>query len=310
MSYPNAAVEQSGTALKEAIGAIQLRMEQWGGSNIWLETDAVRSTQKCFSDFYRYFGKKNLSDLEIDGWECGLGQILDLTDPRICKVLPYLLTAYMYNFAASKSEKYVRNFVKDVPQAQRTYKDDSFFGVRHSIEMNCSYGIGKLFCGEVPSNDPKWQEEIKGFSERFRFPQTIKKTLQTGFSCKVNYVIPAEKESSFSAGIKENVWIDYDTNAKLKCYTPAASMEKFERDRFFNIFIVWYHVLKLASEPVHRRIILRYSPDPVSNFYLIQSALHFEIADSETDGPALENKIDRFFEGEYKLFVSRFVRKL
>ena len=87
-------------------------------------------------------------------------------------------------------------------------------------------------------------------------------------------------------------------------------MEKFERDRFFNIFIVWYHVLKLASKPVHRRIILRYSPDPVSNFYLIQSALHFEIADSETDGPALENKIDRFFEGEYKLFVSRFVRKL
>lgn len=310
MSYLNTAMKKSEATLQEAIEAIQMRMEQWGYFDIWLEEDAVRRTRKCFSDFYRYFGKKGLNDLEIDGWECGLGQILDLNDSRICIALPYLLTAYMYNFSASKNEKYVRNFVKTVLQAQRTYKDDRFFGVKYFPDTSSSYGLGKFLSKEILLDDPEGQKRVQSFSERFQFPKTVKKTLLTEFGGKASYIIPAEKESSFSAGIKERVWIDCDTNAELKYYIPAVAMERFERDRFFNIFLAWYHVLKLAAEPIHRSSILAYLPDPLTNFYLIQSALHFEIADLETSGTILENKVDHFFEAEYKLFISRFEKRL
>lgn len=38
-------------------------------------------------------------------WYCGLGQIVDLTDPDIYEVIPYLLTAYMYNFYLNRNSE-------------------------------------------------------------------------------------------------------------------------------------------------------------------------------------------------------------
>jgi len=206
-------------------------MRLWG-SNVWLDESAIKGCQKCFNDFYRYIGKRELDSLEVNGWECGLGQILDLNDPSIREVLPYLLTAYIYNFAVSKNEKYIRGFAKRVPQSQRTYKDDYFFGVKYFIEAKCSYGLGKFLCGDVLPDNPKVQEEIKNFSERFAFPDTIKMTLLTGLGVKTSYIIPAEKESSFSAGIKESIWIDYDTDTfAASSQSPWADVHACPLDR-------------------------------------------------------------------------------
>jgi len=302
MSYSNDENSQSIVALDESIKAIQQRMEQWGGSHVWLDESAVQETRKCFSDFYRYFGKKELKDLEIDGWECGLGQILNLKDSRICKVLPFILTAYMYNFSITKNEKFVRGFIKRIDPSYLSHNDDFFFGGK-AFDGGEDYGIGGFLNGSIKLDS----RVIEEFAKRFRFPETKEQVLQTGFGEKSVYIIPAEKEIAFSAGIKGAIWIDDGVKGgnKVKYYTPGEDMKKYEQSRFFDIFLVWYHVLKLAANPVRRQAILVCSPDPVSNFRLIQSALHLNAMD--VPNCEIENCLDcayKDFKDREKWFIS------
>lgn len=76
-----------------------------------------------------------------DKWYCGLGQIVDLTDPEIYEVIPYLLTAYMYNFylirngeklyldgRRLRSDTMVREFL-DACKKEKAVRDKALFGI-------------------------------------------------------------------------------------------------------------------------------------------------------------------------------------
>lgn len=96
---------------KAAIAAITRRLGRWSRGR-WLDhTD-------LFAEILERFRREFIQDYALEtncleNWECGLGQIVDLQDDNICSLLPYLLTAYIYNFA-DKNGSFVHNFLKMV----------------------------------------------------------------------------------------------------------------------------------------------------------------------------------------------------
>lgn len=74
--------------------------KQSGGRNT---KDLGKIWENCIEPVDRLRKSRNMPGL--DGWYCGLGQLIDWTDPEIYAVLPYLLTSYMYNFCLRTRKK-------------------------------------------------------------------------------------------------------------------------------------------------------------------------------------------------------------
>lgn len=108
-----------------------------------------------FENYYKRYYKKQWPLVGLDRWYCGLAQILELTDPQIYKVIPYLLTSYMYNFylIANGERLYVnqhhlsghamvKEFLSACAKREKKVNDRAIFGVDNE-EVPC-VGIGNL----------------------------------------------------------------------------------------------------------------------------------------------------------------------
>ncbi len=117
---------------------IYRRLLDWGCSaahsnnrSARLDTREVAITWEIFNRFCQGYGKGKFIN-EIDGtqgWKCGLGQILDIRQKEILEVLPYILTAYMYNFCEEYGTGSVKwehtRFVKHFYQQQMDSRNPS-----------------------------------------------------------------------------------------------------------------------------------------------------------------------------------------
>ena len=81
---------------EEITREIRSRIVAWcEGERLNKENGQVLKTR--IERFSRDFGRMALGD-DMKGWECGIAQILDTSNSKVCRYLPYILTAYMYNY--------------------------------------------------------------------------------------------------------------------------------------------------------------------------------------------------------------------
>ena len=76
--------------------AIENRLEIWAKAEWIDDTKAVFQIVKRFRKEYIQNDSHERDWLE--NWECGMCQMIDIQDENVCSLLPYLLTAYVYNF--------------------------------------------------------------------------------------------------------------------------------------------------------------------------------------------------------------------
>lgn len=104
----------------------------------------------------RQFCENGAGDAIENGWQCGLGRMLDLREEVVCKAVPYMLTAYMYNYGLPR-KGFVRAFVKDrTEHGEGTdFSQDELFGISKLEKEAKQLGIGNLLRGKYIDPNPK-----------------------------------------------------------------------------------------------------------------------------------------------------------
>lgn len=135
---------------KSAQNAIYNRLERWANDEWIDDTEDFFKILERFREEYIHNYSREIDCLE--NWECGLCQIIDLQDENVCALLPYLLTAYVYNFPRNK---FVTGFLA-LAKISGIKEDLSFWSARTKDENyalllkrdetgeDLTYGIGKL----------------------------------------------------------------------------------------------------------------------------------------------------------------------
>ena len=318
--------------IEDAKSAIVSRLLNWGQNitaggdlstdeNGWLPKEVSQSTRYLVERFYYYYGKKRIKDMGLLGWECGLGQILDIRDQRIAAILPYLLTAYMYNF---RSCKYLTGFLTEKnfpPKWTMKLENDFFFGICMDEEyvkrvkdsefedVPAIWGIGKCFTGSLPDNVRKRQQMIDRIAQLFAFPETEIVCLSDSFA-PVAYVVPTKDVPVFKKKVKVKKWVVWDdANPQIVEYqmymepngrTPV----EYKRDTYELIFAYWYHVIKSAfgSKTMSHQTRLVCPPNARDSYELLQVALKRVSSDTiqNLDDNQIEQGLYQIYQSNYK----------
>lgn len=164
---------------KAALKAIEKSLIEWANGK-WPKNPEISNILKYFRKAYIQNDTREIKYLE--NWECGIPQIIDIRDESVCSLLPYLLTAYIYNFPHAK---FVTGFLALLKQRGLdreinwiTCKEEDF-GNKLASDESFSFGIGNLFSltVEVPDNTPNryklpniLRTELSTHANRFCFP--------------------------------------------------------------------------------------------------------------------------------------------
>lgn len=318
--------------IEDAKSAIVSRLLNWGQNNTvngelftdengWLPKEVSQTTRYLVERFYFYYGKKRIKDMGLLGWECGLGQILDIRDQRIAAILPYLLTAYMYNF---RSCKYLTGFLSEKnfpPKWTMTLENDFFFGICMDKEyvkrvkdvefeeVPAIWGIGKCFTGSLSDNVRKRQQMIDSIAQLFAFPETEIIYLSDQFA-PVAYVVPIKDVPVFEKKVKVKkrfVWdegtpqiIERQVYIEPNGRTPV----EYKRDTYELIFAYWYYVIKSAfnSQDMSHGTRLVCPPYAKASYELLQIALKRVSSDTiqNLDNDHIGQELHRMCQNDYK----------
>lgn len=291
-------------ALKRGISdAVYNRLRDWGYLKL-LPQEKVRITQKCFATFYKRIGKKGLIQ-KIRGWDCALGQILDIDNPQMFRVIPYMLTAYMYNFGEDfglrgergKNTRFVKRYTQPlVSSLQCDYRDPKFFGCEVlASEQEKIPGIGKLLAGKLDVNSTKERDQLHLLANNFVFPPTIRMRLSDG-----DYIIPdtpkdigdfeARCQSFSTTDNSDAVW-RIDT-----CLTGEEDRE-YLSDCFRWIFLTWYSIWHSVADTYGKND-LAHKLDPLACNSLMWEALFPD--ERELPGAFPADVVDAEFLRAYK----------
>ena len=122
---------------------LQCRLEDWAYQGKWLDAKQIRPLRGRVRNFVRAYGK-NRPYKELAGWDCALGQLFDLTQKEVYNAIPYLLTAYMYNYFCANlmdPEKNmkglsqvsfascIKSYTAKIPDGY-DFKDEVYFGMK------------------------------------------------------------------------------------------------------------------------------------------------------------------------------------
>ena len=313
-----------------AFNAIRERLLLWGcdPDDGWLPDDIANVTQRLISRFYYYYGKSKISQMGLAGWECGLGQILDTRNERIVELLPYLLTAYMFNY---RGTKYISEFItKTMPSNwEASLEDDFFFGVKkdsefiHSVEEGSGpvYGIGKFLSSSLTQTGQYPQKVVNDIASLFFFPADVVIEELPEIYSSTKYVVPQKNIKAFRSRVnramksKHTLFIDVDEDREYRriVYSELRRAEEnvlpeYRRDVYEDIFVCWYYVIKSAFEPKTKKAkpYIGYPPNPKKSFELLQASLQRIPSDSlrKID----DNEIECYLEKRFKYSFSKLNR--
>lgn len=176
--------------------AISKRLLDWSKGKL-LPVEMMRYSQKRVREFEncQIMGS---CDTITKGWQCGLGQILDLDDEKIYKVLPYLLTAYMYNYGRPKN-RFVSDYANYVIEKEKDYEvcfsNDEYFGIKKidTVKDFPYEGIGRLLAGAYKIDGSSAITPLQTLSERFVISNvtfTVFTTSPSKIRFREPYIIP------------------------------------------------------------------------------------------------------------------------
>ncbi len=158
------------------------RAKYYSGDTFW---KYIVRVDERYGGVVRSYGP-NESDKEdkLGRWYCGLGQIVDLTDPDIYEVIPYLLTVYMYNFYLNRNgeDMYLNRtwlnhntMVREFLEACEGIGDKALFGAKDTGLPGV--GFGNLLLrdkaerdGDFSADRGKLNTKLEYLAKNFIFP--------------------------------------------------------------------------------------------------------------------------------------------
>ena len=313
--YPEGIGSDLADRLTNAADAINGRLTQWASGKAddnddqisedgWLHKDVAKSTQDLFKRFYtKHISRQWLKDLGFEGWECGLGQILDIRDTRIAHLLPYLLTAHMYNFRATK---HITGFINNSCPATwgATWSNDYFFGVLRddTIDQNDAgedkpspiYGIGKYLMEDIYIKNARYYRLQAALVQSFFFPETVR--WETSGCYCTKYVVPKTDLNSFKKRIKNYTLINCDDGIgyprQYYAGSGSGASREFRCDIYERLFAAWYQTITEAYHSKRKITLLGCEPSAKDCYCLLQCHLQQVPMDSILESD--DEKISRF----------------
>lgn len=239
--------------------------------SIWLpDTTAV---QEIICQFHKDNSFMTQQSYGIRGWECGMCQMLDLTKDSVCKILPFLLCAYLYNFPFNK---FVQCYLKEA--GIRNALDYSFFS-RENAEQ--TVGIGKLLQGEV-TNLARMRKEIFRLADRFQFPETVTcepyADLLSDSGSIRTFILPSnlvdvdkfKLNCSISLPRTKDGGIDY--KVPWAAHVTAKGYERYRKWTIYSFFYDFYVGISNCAEEYPDHFAAK--PDPALCWILLTNDLH------------------------------------
>lgn len=174
-------------SLEEIQESVYSRLKAWKRKAAFSE-DIMRYSQTVV----RQFGECDTEAVIENGWQCGLGQMLNLEKEIICQAVPYMLTAYMYNYGRA-NVIFVKDFVKGrIERDPKTdFTQDELFGIRKLEENIQQSGIGELLRKKYSAEGGSRKSTLEKLSNQFVFSGV---KLQPGMGRKdLESPLPLEK---------------------------------------------------------------------------------------------------------------------
>lgn len=241
----------------KAINVIFDRLTAWNAhSKNWIPPDHGEAFETLYQEFRRLQRRFPLGYVDkLEGWECGLYQVLDIRNQEICEMLPLLLTAYMYNYVR-KSIPFVQKFQKSgfpikwkihPPLAPNAF----YFGEKPDFD-SCEItdtGIGKLLSGLGGATE----QELRTYAKAFSFPRLktvpLMQDLPDGTAAVTSeYIIPVRGQSIFFKNVhKRNLRTDSGEILKESYY----SGERFEfyPTHLLSLGLRWMYIISQVTSP-------------------------------------------------------------
>lgn len=155
--------------LEDIAKPIKNRLLDWARKKNPLPPEMMRYTQERI----REFEGEEVSDELIEGWQCGLGQMLDLGNEVFYSVLPYALTAYMYNCNRPKN-RFISDFLCCILREHKgdDFTSEAYLGIAGKFQEDektgaAQTGFGKLLLGEYVINSNGAKRPLENLSRYF-----------------------------------------------------------------------------------------------------------------------------------------------
>ena len=310
--------------IQEPLCVIKERLYAWGSDDEWLPQNTAENIRTLIQRFYYYYGKNPIIEMGLTGWECGLGQMLNTLDERIVAILPYLLTAYMYNFRGSK---YISDFITKTkpPTWKASLDDDSFLGICKNTQFvnaigsssGSVYGIGKFLSSTLPTGGQYADKVVDDIAHLFFFPAVSIEELPEIYAM-TTYIVPENKLGAFQNRIRTAMksgrgrYRDIEDNEEIRriVYSELKKdgeppLPEYRRDVYESIFVCCYQVVKSAFLPknMKSKSYLPCPPDAKLSFELLQTSLRRISPDSLS---AISNaEIEQYLDSEFQYCFSK-----
>lgn len=210
--------------LEDISEPIKKRLLDWAQKKKSLPLKLMRYTQKRIREF------EDVKVSDAKGWQCGLGQMLDLRNEVLYSVLPYALTAYMYHYGRPKNH-FVSDYVDEVLSVDKAavFSSDAYLGIgkmpKSLDHVNARLGIGMLLLRSYVVNSDGAKKPFESLSKCFSVSGVTLQVLpSTQKIFEANYqIVPDEYGGKTFKGRKEQIEKEIE---RMKCSAVDESPEE------------------------------------------------------------------------------------
>ncbi len=211
--------------LEDISEPIKKRLLGWAQKKKSLPLKLMRYTQERIREF------EDVKVSDAKGWQCGLGQMLDLRNEVLYSVLPYALTAYMYHYGRPKNH-FVSDYVDEVLSVDKdaVFSSDAYLGIgkmpKSLDRVNARLGIGMLLLRSYVVNSNGAKKPLEKLAECFAVSGVTLQVLpSTQKIFEANYqIVPDEYGGKAFKGRKEQI------EKEIECMKCSAVDESPEED--------------------------------------------------------------------------------